>query len=171
MDIQEQFIRFLTEKQGGLYAYIYTMIRDHSKAKDVLQEATIVMWRKINDFDGKNFEAWAMTTCKFQVMAFFRDQKRDRLMLNPKVNELLSNTAEQEYQHFNDSEVQLQQCLEALPDHCRELIDMRYFKNLKMNEIALKVEKKVAAVKMSLLRVRNSLLGCIEEKLKLENDS
>jgi DNA-directed RNA polymerase specialized sigma24 family protein len=74
MECKEKFIRFLTEKQRGLYAFIFSHIRDHSKAKDILQEATKAMWRKLDSFDGENLEAWAVTICKFQVMAYFRDQ-------------------------------------------------------------------------------------------------
>jgi RNA polymerase sigma-70 factor, ECF subfamily len=170
MDLKEEFISFLTEQHRSLHAYIYSLIRDHSKAKDVLQEATIVMWRKLDSFDGENLEAWAVTICKFQVMAYFRDQKRDRLQLNPKVNELLMETAEEEYKSFNNAEQKLQECLNSLPDHCRGLIDMKYFKKMKMAEIADNVKKKVAAVKMSILRVRKSLLSCIEGKLNPESD-
>ena len=168
MDKEEQFIRCLTENQKGLYAYIYTMIGDHSQAHDVLQEANIVMWRKINNFDGKNFDAWAISICKFQAMAFFRDKKRDRLFLDPKVYDLISDTAASEYKQFNKIEQELEECLQTLPEHCRDLIDMRYFQKLSIKDIADKVEKKITAVKVSIHRVRKSLSSCIDEKLKLE---
>ena len=169
MNKEEHFIRQLTENQKGLYAYIYTMIGDHSKANDVLQEANIVMWRKLKDFDGSNFNAWAITICKFQVMAFFRDQKRDRLTLNPNLHELISDTAEQESKSFNLRDQKLQECLQTLTAHNRQLIEMRYFKKLRINDISEQVNKKVSAVKVSIHRIRKSLSLCIENKMKLEN--
>ena len=163
---KEQFILKLTEAQSGLYAYIYTMIGDHNKAKDVLQESNIVMWRKIDEFDGKNFDAWSVTICKFQVMAFFRDKKRDKLLLDPELAEQISRTAEKEFSFFNHAEPQLMECLSDLGDHNRNLIEMKYFKKLKMDQIAERLQRKVSAVKVAIHRIRKSLFECIDEKMK-----
>ena len=163
---RESFIVKLTDAQSGLYAYIYTMIGDHNKAKDVLQEANIVMWRKFDEFDGKNFEAWSVTICKFQVMAFFRDKKRDKLLLDPELAEQVSRTAEKEFSFFNHPEPQLMECPSSLADHNRNLIEMKYFKKLKMEEIAQKLERKVSAVKVAIHRIRKSLFDCIDRKMK-----
>ena len=165
---EEEFIRHLTINQKSLFAYIYTLMGDHSQANDVLQEANIVMWRKKDDFDGKNFNAWAVSICKFQVMAFFRDKKRDRLMLDDRVLDLVSTTAERECKQFNQIEKQLHECMQKLPEHSRELIDLRYFKKHKINDIAEMIGKKVSAVKVSIHRIRKSLSACIDEKVKLE---
>ena len=165
---KEEFIRKLTDSQNGLYAYIYTMIGDHSKANDVLQEANIVMWRKLDNFDGQNFEAWSMTICKFQVMAFLRNKKRDRLLLDPELTEMVSSVAEKEYSLFNRAEPQLLECISSLPDHNREIIEMKYFKKMRLNEIADKLKKKLSAIKVGIHRIRRSLLKCIEQKLDFE---
>ncbi|MCM8532824.1 MAG: sigma-70 family RNA polymerase sigma factor [Lentisphaeraceae bacterium] len=163
----EEFIIELTDAQSGLYAYIYTMIGDHNKAKDVLQEANLVMWRKLVDFDGKNFDAWSVTICKFQVMAFFRDKKRDKLLLDGELVEQVSKTAEKEYTFFNRAEPQLMACISRLPDHNQDLIKMKYFEKLKMNEIASKLGRKISTIKVTIHRIRKSLFDCIEQNLKL----
>ena len=162
----EEFIVKLTEAQSGLYAYIYTMIGDHNKAKDVLQESNLVMWRKLNDFDGKNFEAWSVTICKFQVMAFFRDKKRDKLLLDTELAEQVSKTAEKEHSFFNRAEPQLHECIAKLPEQNQDLIKLKYFEKLKMNEIANKLDRKLSAVKVAIHRIRKTLFDCIEQKLK-----
>ncbi|MCM8537702.1 MAG: sigma-70 family RNA polymerase sigma factor [Lentisphaeraceae bacterium] len=163
----EEFIVKLTEAQSGLYAYIYTMIGDHNKAKDVLQESNLVMWRKLNDFDGLNFEAWSVTICKFQVMAYFRDKKRDKLLLDSDLAEQVSKTAEKEYSFFNRAEPQLLECLATLPEQNQNLIKMKYFEKLKMDQIASRLDRKLSAVKVAIHRIRKTLFNCIEQKLKI----
>lgn len=163
---KEDFIRKLTESQSGLYAYIYTLIGDHSKAKDVLQESNIVMWRKVDDFDGKNFDAWAVTICKFQVMAFFRDRKRDRLLMDTELAEQISETTEKEFSFFNRAEPQLMECISSLSEQNQQLIKMKYFEKMKMDQIADKLQRKLSAVKVAIHRVRKTLFECIEQKLK-----
>ena len=94
-DKNENFVQLLTESQNRLYGYIYTMIGDHSRSKDVLQETNLVLWRKYDELQKvENFKAWSFTVCKFQVMAYLRDKKRDRLLLDPELADMISETAE-----------------------------------------------------------------------------
>ncbi|MDF1745393.1 MAG: sigma factor, partial [Gimesia sp.] len=46
-DNTEQFVQQLTENQNRLYGYVYSLLGDHSRAEDVLQETNLVLWRKI----------------------------------------------------------------------------------------------------------------------------
>jgi RNA polymerase sigma-70 factor (ECF subfamily) len=162
----EQFISQLTEFQNGLYAYIYTLIGDHSKAHDVLQESNIVMWRKRESFDGKNFNAWAVTICKFQVKAYFRDLKRDHLLLDENLAEQVSDLAEKEQSRYQHIEPELMNCIASLPDKSRSMIEMVYYEKMKLQEIAHALNKKLSAVKVTLFRVRKALRECIENKLE-----
>ena len=47
---QEKFIKLLTESQNRLYGYIFSLVGDPNRSKDILQEANLVLWRKIDEF-------------------------------------------------------------------------------------------------------------------------
>ena len=49
-DKSEQFVRHLTENQNRLYGYVYSLLGDHSRAADVVQETNLVLWRKVGEF-------------------------------------------------------------------------------------------------------------------------
>ena len=50
-DTTEQFVQQLAEHQSRLFGYVYSMLGDHSRAADVLQETNLVLWRKNAEFD------------------------------------------------------------------------------------------------------------------------
>ena len=63
------------------------------------------------------------------------------------------------------------QCVEGLPAHERELIDLRYRDSGSVSQIARKLGRTVGAVSQALYRIRGSLMQCIEGKLAAEAES
>lgn len=170
-DKNENFIQLLTESQNRLYGYIYTMIGDHSRAKDVLQETNLVLWRKYDELEEvENFKAWSFTVCKFQVMAYLRDKKRDRLLLDPELADMISETAEKENSLMSQAQPQLRKCIAELPEQNRSMIEMKYFKRMMMQDIAETLKRSLTAVKVSIHRTRKVLQDCIRSKILEEAD-
>lgn len=165
----ETFVRQLTENQNRLYAYVYSLLADHNRASDVLQETNVVLWRKINDFQSsKPFLPWAFAVARFQVLAHLRDRKRDRILLDENLAEVISVEAEEKAELFNVPRETLAQCVETLAPASRELIQLRYMKHLSVREVAESVERTVSATKVSLMRIRRTLADCIERRLGAE---
>ena len=60
----------LTEIQGRLFAYIYSLLADAEAARDVLQETNRLLWRRAGNYDAaRDFLPWAMTHAFNQVRA------------------------------------------------------------------------------------------------------
>ncbi len=166
-NITEEFVQQLAQHQNRLYGYIYSLLSDHSRAADVLQEANLVLWRKIDEFrsDGP-FLPWAMSIARFQVLAHLRDQKRDRLLLDAELASELSLAAEQEATQLEEIRGALRPCLNALTDGSRDLVEKRYFQNMSIADISSAVDRSVASIKVALLRSRRHLADCIQLRLK-----
>ena len=60
----------------------------------------------------------------------------------------------------------MRDCLSRLPDRQRQLINLRYGQNRSVKQLAKDADKKESAMKMMLMRIRQSLHKCIELKLK-----
>ena len=43
----EKFVQRLTANQTRLYGYVYSLLADHSRTADVVQETNLVLWRKV----------------------------------------------------------------------------------------------------------------------------
>ena len=79
----EEFVRLLTEAQGPVYGYLLTLIPDRNRARDLLQETNITLWKKAATFEeGTNFNAWACKIAYFHVLSFRRKMAREKLVFD-----------------------------------------------------------------------------------------
>ena len=162
----ENFVRLLAEHQNRVYGYVYSLLGDHTRASDVVQETNLVLWRKIDQFDPeKPFLPWAFAIARFQVLAHLRDQKRDRFLLDPDLAESLSAEAETQAEQLDELREALRPCMQSLTERNRELIEHRYFHAMSIADVAAAVERSVSAVKVALLRVRRQLGQCVQQRM------
>ena len=168
-DTSEQFVQQLTENQNRLYGYVFSLLGDHSRAADVVQETNLVLWRKIDEFQqDKPFLPWAFAIARFQVLAHLRDRKRDKVLLDANLAEKLSAEAEQQAGHMDTIRDALRPCMQGLTTTNRELIEKRYFRALSIAEIASAVDRSMGSIKVALLRIRRQLGECVQKRLTAE---
>ena len=60
----------------------------------------------------------------------------------------------------------LRRCIDAMPKHSREMLTLRYEKDMKPREIAHRIGKSDQAVYKSIKRIHLALAQCINERLK-----
>ena len=165
----EQFVQQLTEHQNRIYGYVYSLLGDHSRAADVVQETNLVLWRKIDEFQhDRPFLPWAFAIARFQVLAHLRDHKRDRFLLDAELVESLAQEAEEQASGFDTLRERLRPCLQRLTPANRELIQSRYFLAMSIADVAEAVDRSVGAVKVALLRIRRQLTECVQKQLASE---
>lgn len=163
---QELFVQQLTENQTRLTGYVYSLLGDHGRAADVVQETNLVLWRKLSEFDpARPFLPWAFGIARFQVLAHLRDRKRDRLLLDAELAEQLSGVAEQQSEHLEAVQTALRPCLQKLTDNNRQLVELRYFREMSLAEIANAVDRTDGSLKVALLRIRRQLAACVQRRL------
>ncbi|MBK1833824.1 sigma-70 family RNA polymerase sigma factor [Roseibacillus ishigakijimensis] len=160
----------IAQQQSILRALIRSMIPGSSECEDVLQETNLVLWRKRATFTpGTNFNAWAGTIARFQVMAWRqRSLKNQSLAFDEEVLERLSQAASTQWENFQGRQEALQHCLAQLAADQRELVEHRYFERASLAEFARRKGRTHAAVRKILERVRASLRDCINRQLQGE---
>jgi RNA polymerase sigma-70 factor, ECF subfamily len=159
----ERFVQRLGVHQDRLYAYILMLLPNREAAADVLQETNLVLWQKAAEFDEKrDFGAWACRIAYFQVLAWWRDRNRDRLVFDQRLLDELAADAESLSSELGDHVRALQLCMIRLSDRERELLKHRYHLGLSIKEIACKFGQSPNAIAMALSRTRHELLLCIE---------
>lgn len=165
----ETFVRQLTENQNRLFGYIFSLLGDHSRAADVVQETNLVLWRKIDEFDpDKPFLPWAFAIARFQVLAHLRDTQRDRMLLDDELAESISSQAAKKATQVDSIRVALRQCLQHLPEKHRQLVQHRYFQDESVTTVAESLDRSASSVKVSLMRIRRQLSQCIEQRMSAE---
>jgi RNA polymerase sigma-70 factor (ECF subfamily) len=158
------FASQITASQQRLYAYIRSLLDNSASAWDVLQESNIVLWKKQTEFlPGTNFDAWAFTVARFQVMAWLRDRKREPLdVMTPELCELMAEDAAVETAEFDGRLVALQKCREQLPERGRRMVELYYERGRSVKQVSEDLVMGAEAVKQALFRLRRLLQDCIE---------
>ncbi|MCR9202460.1 MAG: sigma-70 family RNA polymerase sigma factor [Planctomycetaceae bacterium] len=161
----EAFVGQLTNSQTQLYGYVYSLLGDHSRAADVLQETNLVLWRKLEEFQpDRPFLPWAFAIARFQVLAHLRDHRRDRLLLDSELAEAMSPHVEQHLASLPDDAAAVQLCLQKLSADHRQLIEKRYFRSMPVRRLAEELDRSVSSVKVALLRIRRQLGECLQRR-------
>jgi RNA polymerase sigma-70 factor, ECF subfamily len=165
----ESFVQLLTANQSLLYAYIRSLLPDSQSVQDVLQETNMVLWRRSEEFEaGTNFIAWACKVAYFQVLAFYRDNKRDSMVFNVELVSMLAKQNEEKLAGSQDLQRILSRCLAKLPEQSRRLIQERYAPGASVQSIAKEQGRSVGAVSQMLYRIRQLLQECVQKTLASE---
>jgi RNA polymerase sigma-70 factor, ECF subfamily len=74
---EERYLGLLLAHQRRIFAYVLALVPHWSDAEDVVQETSAVLWRKFDEFTpGTDFNAWALSIARYQVMNFRKKQRR-----------------------------------------------------------------------------------------------
>lgn len=162
-----------TSAQPAVANYVRALLRDHSIAKDVLQETALVLFRRFAEYDGQRpFLSWALGIARFQVLAVHRDTQRNPVTFDEEIlsrfTEIWADTARESC----DRSLALNTCIEGLATHAKRLLRLRYVEDFDASEIARQIGGTAISVRVALKRIRDHLRLCIEKQLALpENPS
>src|SRR5262245_30823234 len=123
----ELLVRLLTRHQEDLFRYIFALLPHEEDARDVLQETSVALYRKLDDYDPtKPFLAWAFRFAYLEVLKHRERSQRGSRLLSRELIERLA--AEREpLEPVLESRLQaLETCLGELPAADRELVRRRY---------------------------------------------
>ena len=111
---------------------------------------------------------WALGTAKFEILGHRRDTARHRVMFDEELLEKITVSWGEAAPRLNDEQAALQDCVEQLAPHARDILRLRYDEALDSNQIAGRMDSTTGAVRMALQRIREQLRRCVERKLRVE---
>ena len=165
-DRGEQFVRLFVQNQKRIHGLILALVPRGADADDILQEASAVMWQKFPEFEiGTNFAAWALRIARFQVMAYYTTQKRQRARLSDESLDAVVETMAARPEREEDRSLALDGCLAGLDRADRDLLELRYRSGATVDELARQSGKTVFAVYKALNRAHDRLLSCMRGRL------
>ena len=168
-DATENFVRELTENQNRLYGYVFSLLGDHARAGDVVQETNLVLWRKIDEYQpDRPFLPWAFAIARFQVLASIRDQNRDHCLLNADLAEKISGIAIEQASDFHRFGEAVRACVQRLTPNNRDLVEKRYYQSMSLADISASVGRTVGSIKVAIMRSRRTLAACITKQIAVE---
>ena len=162
----ERFLHLLMANHQRIYAFILGMVFNGSDADDVMQETTIVMWRKFAEFElGTDFVAWGVTIAKYQVLVFRQKQRSFPMKFSEETLLALEADADSMLSQLDSRLDAMQRCLAKLKERDRELLHMRYTQDMTVKTVAERIGRSIHTVYKSLARIHDLLLRCIHRQL------
>ncbi len=165
----EAFVRYFSIYEGNVRAFVASLLHDWSGVDEVVQAASLVMWRKFAQFDRngaeKDFLNWAFMIVRFEVLKYRSKVARDRLVFSDDVQELLDAEAEAVATTQSEREQALQNCLKKLQPAQRELIEATYGSGVSIKDAASQLDRTPTSLYKAIARIRDSLQICIERTL------
>lgn len=165
----EQFVERLTAAQMRLRAYAISLLRVPSDADDALQNASLTLWKKREDFDAdRDFFPWACGVLLIEVHRLRRKSATDKLMFDADLIDTLAGEYVRQVDELDHRLLVLQGCVEKLSEKDRLLLKERYRSDFKPKEIAQKRGCPVTTMYSALGRIRNQLQACVEKAIVRE---
>lgn len=145
------FNMIVRKYQERLYWHIRKMVLDHDDANDLLQNTFIKAWKGLDNFreDAELF-TWLYRIATNETLTFLKQKRNKFLLPIVDVEKELEQTLESD-QYFDGNELQkkVQKAILTLPAKQRLIFNMKYFDDMKYEEIAEVLGTSVGALKAS----------------------
>ena len=160
------FVRLLRAHDRRLATYVHSCVPSWADAEDILQETSVRLWEQFDRFElGTNFGAWACTVAKYVIMSHREKKSRDKLHFSQEVIDLIEQQIDKS---LTDSDARLEalpQCVAELSEGNRQLLALCYDSELKIKDVADRLNRTANATYLAVSRVRQWLSTCIERRL------
>lgn len=159
----ESFAEILRAHQGRVRAYLRRYVLEADLADDLAQETFLAAYRSLPTRNpAAPIDLWLLSIARHRALKHLRDEARRPL--HAALAAWCAGRIESRADSADDDVSALQQCLAGLPRHSAGLISSYYADGLTSADIARRTGRKESAVRMTLLRLREALRTCVEQR-------
>lgn len=134
-----------------LYWHIRRIVLNHDDTDDVLQNTFIKIFRNIDKFKGDSkLYSWMYRIATNEALTFLKVKSKKLGVDNEELQERMTNNLQADV-YFEGDEIQLklQKAIALLPEKQKLVFNMKYFEELKYEEISEILETSVGGLKAS----------------------
>jgi len=167
----DAFNALVLHYQDSLYTLAYRIMGDSHSAADVVQEAFILAYRRLDSYRGGNFRSWLL---RIATNTAYDELRRRKRRPATSFEELpgsetddgppIPGNAPTPEQVVQQEELQqaIQHCINALRDDQRLVLVLSDVEGLSYQEIADNLDMQLGTVKSRLSRARTSVRHCLQ---------
>ena len=147
-----------------VFRFVLRLVRNEASAQDLISEVFLDVWRQAERFEGRAaVSTWILAIARFKALSVMR--RRTEAELDEETAEAIedgTDTPEVALQKKDKGEI-LRRCLAQLsPDH-REVIDLVYYHEKSVEEVAEIVNIPENTVKTRMFYARKKLAELLKE--------
>jgi len=145
------FTRLVKIISKPLYWHIRKMVLSHDDADDLLQNTFMKAWAALDSFRGESqINTWLYRIASNETLTFLAAQRMKNVTSSLEMEEtLLANIRSDAYFSGDEAQEKLQQAILTLPEKQRMVFNMKYFDDLKYDEMEKVLGTSIGALKAS----------------------
>jgi RNA polymerase sigma-70 factor, ECF subfamily len=146
-----------------VFRFSLRLIGDEALAEDLATEVFLDVWRHADRFEGRSaVSTWVLGIARFKALSARR--RRAAEQLDDEVAKTIEDPADDPaiVLEKNDTSMIIRECLTRLAPHHREIIDLAYYHEKSLEEVAAIVGVPKNTVKTRMLRARTRLAGLLK---------
>ena len=120
-----------------VYRFVLRLVSDPTIAEDMISEVFLDVWRQAGRFEARSaVSTWLLAIARFKALSALRKRTDDEL--DDETAEAIPDTAdtpEEAVQKKDKSEI-LRECLKSLSPEHREIVDLVYYHEKSVEEVA-----------------------------------
>ncbi len=142
---QDEFAGFVHENQHKFYRLAYSYVKNRDEALDLVQEAVVRALQKLSALRQPEYmKTWFYRILVNECLMYLRKRKIVNL---PYEDELLSESVSTDL-----SSLEMLSCIEKLEPKLKTVVFLRFYEDMKLEEIANVTETNLSTVKSRLYR-------------------
>jgi RNA polymerase sigma-70 factor, ECF subfamily len=148
-----------------VYRFLLRLVRNEATAEDLISEVFLEVWRNAGKFEGRSaVSTWMLSIARFKALSALRKRSEDEL--DEEAAEQIEDQADDPETSLakKDKGAVLRQCLSALSAEHREVIDLVYYHEKSVEEVAGIVGIPEATVKTRMFYARKKLSELLKEQ-------
>ncbi|WP_339654709.1 sigma-70 family RNA polymerase sigma factor [Flavobacterium frigidarium] len=145
------FQKLLSTYQKPLYNHIRNIVLNHDDTDDVLQNTFVKIFQNLKNFKGESkLFSWMYRIATNEAISFL-NQKAKKSGISSQIiqDKALDNLRADVHFDGNEIQIKLQQAIATLPEKQQLVFKMKYFEELKYEEISEILGTSVGALKAS----------------------
>ena len=148
---RDAFGKVIEHYSEQLYWHIRRMVIDHDDTNDVLQNTFIKAWTNIDNFRGDaKLSTWLYKIAINESITFINKKKvQNNISLDDDDSFLVNNLEADRYFDGDEAQQKLQRAIATLPEKQRLVFNMRYYDEMKYEEMSEILGTSVGALKAS----------------------
>jgi RNA polymerase sigma-70 factor (ECF subfamily) len=145
------FKLIIKKYQERLYWHIRKIVVSHDDTDDILQNTFVKAWKSLANFRQESkLYTWLYRIATNESLTFLKQKKKRFFVSFVDVENQLKNTLESD-EYFNGDQIQLklQKAILTLPEKQRLVFNMKYFDEMKYEDMAEVLGTSIGALKAS----------------------
>lgn len=161
---RKAFEELVSRYSSKLYWQIRHLVVDHDDTDDVLQNVFIKAWNSIGSFKGDSQLYTWLYRIAYNESLTFLSRKKATLSIDDLDDGIANRLESDEYYDGDETQQLLQQAIATLPEKQRAVFTMKYYEDMKYEDMAKITGTSVGALKASFFHAVQKITAFVKSK-------